>query len=253
MFIKNILVHVDLSSGCARRLQIAADLAHRCEAHLIGVGLADDDLEITDEGVTAPAEESFRTLLRNAQLVGEWRPVSGLEGALIAQQARTADLVIVGQRDPAMTAGLGPEEVIVACGRPVLVVPYATACERVGDTVLVAWNGSREATRAVHDARPLLALSGTVVVLSVVSDPVEDWGGRGLAYDLIRRGLHARAETIEMGKRTISEAVLSRAVELGADLIVMGAFSRSPLREMILGGMTHAILRDMTVPVLMAH
>lgn len=253
MSIKNILIHVDLSPNCTQRLRLAADLAQRLGARLIGVGLPDDDLEVADEESAGAAEARFRGLLRQTGLEGEWRPVVGLEGAFITRQARTADLLIVGQHDPNSTASLGPEEVIVASGRPVLVVPCATTPARVGDTVVIAWNGSREAIRAMRDAQPLLARSTAVIVLSVNPDPSEDWGGRGLAHDLSRRGLPVRAEAVEAGTRTISETILSRASELGADLIVMGAFRRSPLGELFFGGLTHAMLRDMTVPVLMAH
>ena len=253
MSIKNVLVHVDMSPNCAQRLRLAADLTLRLGGRLIGVGLADDDLETAGEEATGATEAHFRTVLQQAELQGEWRPVVGLEEVFINRQARTADLVIVGQRDPDLTAGVGPEEIIVASGRPVIVVPCATAQERVGDTVVIAWNGSREATRAVHDAQPLLALSRAVIVLSVDPDASEDGGGRGLAADLARRGVPARAETVWSGKRTISETMLFRATELSADLIVMGAFRRSPLGELFFGGLTHTMLRDMTVPVLMAH
>lgn len=253
MSMKTILVHVDLSPGCPQRLRLAADLAQRLKANLIGTGLSDDDLEEADAGAAGAAEGRFRTLLRDTRLPGEWRPTDGLEETSICRQARTADLVIVGQRDPNLTAGLGPEEVIVACGRPVLVVPYTTMPTQVGETALIAWNGSREATRAVHDAQPLLSLSKAVTVLSVNPDPAEDWGGRGLAHDLNRRGFSAQAETVEAGKATVSETILSRAAELRAGLIVMGAFRRSPLGELFFGGLTNAMLRDMTVPVLMVH
>ncbi|MBP2315582.1 universal stress protein [Azospirillum soli] len=250
---KTILVHVDTSAACANRLQIAADLARRFGARLIGAGLGDADLETSDAETVAPTERDFLDQLRRADLPGLWLPISGLEEDFIVRQAQTADLVIVGQRDPELTAGLGPEGVIVACGRPVLVVPYATACERVGDTALIAWNGSREATRAVHDARPLLERSKDVVVLSVRAGSTQDSNGRSLAYDLTQRGVRARAETVDADKRAISSAVQAKAMEIGADLIVMGAYRRSPLDELFRGGMTDAMLRGMTLPVLMAH
>lgn len=250
---KSILVHTDTAAGCANRLRIAADLAQRFGARLIGVGLADEGLETSDAATPALTERSFLAELQRAEIPGQWRSSNDLEESFVIQQAQTADLVIVGQRDPGQTVGLGPEEVIVASGRPVLVVPHATASERVGDTVLIAWNGSREATRAVHDALPLLERSESVVVLSARSDPAQDTDGRSLAYDLAQRGIRARAETVDAGKRAISPAVLAKAAEFGADLIVMGAYSRSPLGEFFRGGMTDAMLRDMSVPVLMAH
>lgn len=250
---KTILVHLDASAACANRLRIAADLARRFGARLIGAGLGDADLETSDAEAVAPLGRNFQDQLRRADLPGQWLPISGLEEDFIVRHAQAADLVIVGQRDPGLTAGLGPEEVIVACGRPVLVVPYATARERVGDTALIAWNGSREAIRAVHDARPLLEDSKDVVVLSVRTGDAQEANGRGLAYDLAQRGVRARAETVDADKRAVSSAVQAKAMEVGADLVIMGAYRRSPLDEFFRGGMTDAMLRGMTVPVLMAH
>ncbi len=254
MPINTILVHTDRSPGCAHRVRLAVQLAQRLGARLIGVGLGDDDLESAGEGSPRTLEEDFQALLRDARLQGEWRPATGLEDEFIARQATTADLVVVGQLDPTLTAGLGPEGVIVSCGRPVLVVPCATPRQAwSGDTVLIAWNASREATRAVYDAQPLLALSKAVIVLAIDTDHAQDWGGRGLAHDLVRRGCSARAETMATGKRTMSETILLRANELGADLIVMGAYRRSPLGELFFGGLSHAMLRDTTIPLLMTH
>ncbi len=252
MTIRHILVHVDLAPGGERRLRLAADLARRFGAELIGTGLAEDDLETGDGEAMAPAEALFRAALSGG-LSGDWRPAGGIEESFIADQARTADLVVLGQRDPGGTAGVSPEGVIVACGRPVIVVPCTAPSERVGGTVLVAWNGSREAVHAVRMALPLLVRADRVVVLSVNPPAAEDWGGRGLAHDLVRQGAPATAETVTPEGRSPAEGLRACAAEMGADLIVMGAFRRSPLRETLLGGTTDAMLRSMDVPVLMAH
>ncbi|CAO3424743.1 universal stress protein [Azospirillum endophyticum] len=246
MPIKDILVHVDPAPVSDGRLHLAADLARRYGAHMIGVGLGDT----TAEGI-------FRTALQRESLAGEWRPTTGMEESLasfVTCHARAADLVVLGQYgyDPGVVLG-SPEDVILACGRPVLMVPCAGHFERVGATVLIAWNGGRESIRAVHDTLPLMEMAAAVTVLSVDPDPDEDWGTDDVVQHLVRHGLNAKGETQPLIDLTPSEAVLSRAADLGADVIVMGAYGHSWVREVILGGMTQEILSTMTVPVLMAH
>jgi nucleotide-binding universal stress UspA family protein len=172
--------------------------------------------------------------------------------------AHCADLVILGQRIPDHDTGLyRPEDVILSCSRPVLVVPYAgRRPDRLGDNVLVAWNGSREAGRAVQEALPLMSASSVVTILLV--DPEED-ADIDLAEDLVahlgRHGLHARTQVIrhDLGTMAVSDTILTQVAELDADLLVLGAYSHSRFREIILGGVTREILRDMNLPVLMAH
>ena len=145
----------------------------------------------------------------------------------------------------------------LAVGRPVLVVPYAGRFEECGRRVLVAWNASRAATRAINDAMPLLAGAETVTVLSV--DPGEDPpGARRGAGDGHRRASRASrrqgcVETTVSGGIGVGNALLSRASDIGADLLVMGAYGHTRVRELLLGGATRTILESMTVPVLMAH
>ena len=168
------------------------------------------------------------------------------------------DLVILGQRVPDHDTGLyRPEDVMLSCSRPVLVVPYAgRRPDRLGENVLVAWNGTREAGRAVQEALPLMSVSSVVTVLLV--DPEEDVD-IDLAEDLVahlgRHGLHAKTQVIrhDLAALAVSDTILTQVSELDADLLVMGAYSHSRFREIILGGVTRDILRDMNVPVLMAH
>jgi nucleotide-binding universal stress UspA family protein len=138
-----------------------------------------------------------------------------------------------------------------------MVVPYAgRRPDRLGDNVLVAWNGSREAGRAVQEALPLMSASSVVTILLV--DPEED-ADIDLAEDLVahlgRHGLHARTQVIrhDLGTIAVSDTILTQVAELDADLLVMGAYSHSRFREIILGGVTRDVLRDMNLPVLMAH
>jgi len=140
-------------------------------------------------------------------------------------------------------------------GRPVLIVPRYGTFETVGERVLVAWNGSREATRAVHDALPLLKLASSVTVLSI--DPEHDTGdripGADIALHLARHGVAAEGMSTVGLDISVGDLLLSRAADLGADLIVMGAYGHSRVRELVLGGATRHILQHMTVPVLMSH
>jgi len=182
--IKDILVHVDTSPACSARVVLAAALAHRFGAALTGIFIlpsreflelmANDAaitlaLNLTDlERAAAKLEDEFWNLLRRRGLTGEWYAAHDVAAPCIIGRGRTADLVILGQRDPEHSAILeAPEEVILACGRPVLVVPYAGHFEHVGRDVLIAWNGSREATLAMHEALPLMAASSAVTTMTV--------------------------------------------------------------------------------------
>lgn len=245
MSIRDILVHVETSSSCRARLWLAGQLARQFDAHLLGIG----------SETAGAAEERFAALLSRLELQGEWHTAEGLVVPCVTEMAGAADLVVLGQPDPdrLLVELNAPEDVILACGRPVLVVPYVGDFATVGDRVLVGWNGTREATRAVHDAIPLMSTSTAVTVLSV-DPPLDDvTDSEALVQHLIHHGLPAVAELSDKRDRTVADAVRSRAAELGCDLIIMGAYGHSRLREMLLGGMTHDMLQVMTLPVLMAH
>lgn len=248
MAISDILVYTDPTASSAERLNTAIRLAHRFDAYLIGMVPED----------AARVGESFEKLLLNESLLGEWHMAIGLTEPFVTRWAHCADLVILGQRIPDHDTGLyRPEDVILSCSRPVLVVPYAgRRPDRLGENVLVAWNGSREAGRAVQEALPLISASSAVTILLV--DPEED-ADTDLARDLVahlgRHGLNARIQVVRHDLATIavSDTILSQVAELDADLLIMGAYSHSRFREIILGGVTRDILRDMNLPVLMAH
>src|SRR5882762_8607299 len=248
MSISDILVYADPSPASGEHLDLAFRLAHRFGAYLIGV---------VPEDATALGDR-FAKMLRQEALQGDWQMAIGLAASWVTRRAQAADLVVLGQRVPDHSTGLdAPEDVILACSRPVLVVPFAgRRLDRIGENVLVAWNGSREAGRAVQDALPLLAMSGAVTVLLV--DPEEDAdieAAEDLVAHLARHGLRAKTQVIRRDLVTlaISDTILTQVAELDADLLVMGAYSHSRLREIVLGGVTRDILRDMNVPELMAH
>jgi nucleotide-binding universal stress UspA family protein len=191
----------------------------------------------------------------------EWREIPAGPEADPALHARYADLAILGQLDPdrgdSELTKPRPEQVALVSGRPVLVVPYAGHFDSIGRRVLVAWNASREAARAVSDAMPLLAAAELVTVLTI--DPREGPNGHGeipgadISLHLARRGVKAETDRTVSAGLPVGEVMLSRAADLGADLIVMGAYGHSRARELLLGGATRSLLRSMTVPVLMSH
>jgi nucleotide-binding universal stress UspA family protein len=246
MSITSILVYVDTSSASDDRVELAARLAGRCDAYLTGVGL--------EEAAVGPRER-FERRLRQDQLQGEWQTIIGLATSYVTRHAAAHDLVVIGQRNPDVSTGLdAPGDVVLGCGRPVLVVPYMLSTQKLDGNVLIAWNDSREAKRAVQDALPLLALCDEVTVFSVNPENGADIALQGeLVKHLARHGLNALAESANAMSAFIADTVLTRANDVDANVIVMGAYGHSRLRETILGGMTHDMLRDMTRPVLMSH
>jgi nucleotide-binding universal stress UspA family protein len=286
MTFKDILVHLDEGTPSATRLKVAIDLAKRHTAHLTGVFVIDipgsdmfygtgmlyaggagmnEMLTSFRTEAAARAElsgQAFREALRREGLEGEWRVVEGDTEDLLALHARYADLTILGQpndqdsyRGPSADAVL--VNVMLASGRPILAIPYAGQFERIGDRVLVAWNASREATRAVNDALPLLRGATKVTVLAV--NPRPGIAGHGdvpsadIVLHLARHGVKAEAAHTIANDISEGDALLSYAADLGADLIVSGGYGHSRAREMVFGGVTRTLLQEMTVPMLLSH
>ncbi len=278
---KDLLVVLDPAPDTPGRVALGAALAERFAAHLVGLypipsaelprhaGYA--DLTAMEpvyrqwrERALEQAEETRQAFEHAAQLRGlssEWRAVSEGREADPAVHARYADLAILGQRDPDNLAmemfRPNPERVTLATGRPILVVPYAGRFETVGRHVLIAWNASRESARAVADAMPLLTGADSVGVLVVDAEPGPDGHGEvpgaDIALHLARHEVKAQIERTQSAGVPIGELILSRAADLGADLLVMGAYGHSRARELLLGGATRSILASMTIPVLMSH
>lgn len=284
MAFKDILVALDSGSPARARIELAAALAARFDAHLIGLQTSVAPaappgrgyFEYFDQSLLEPlyrefaarmradaerTRQSFEQIARRQSVSAEWRSAGGYPSAAAALHGRYVDLIVVGQPDPDDTeAALFrplPEEVALAVGRPVLVVPYAGSWSEIGRRVLVAWDASREATRALNDAMPLLAGADAVTVLSI--DPSDGPAGHGdipgadIGLHLARHGVKATTETTVSAGIGIGNTLLSRASDLAADLLVMGAYGHSRARELLLGGATRTVLDSMTVPVLMAH
>jgi nucleotide-binding universal stress UspA family protein len=275
MPLKDLLVVVDHDPTCAARVDIALALAAEHGAHLTGLHVMPWPLPQVYAEIPIPesvekmqrldledaarrAGAVFAERARGAAVPTEWRVTEGDVVRVAREHARYADLTIVPQGVDLGAAGGDlaalPADLALSVGRPVLVIPRYGSFARVGGRVLVAWNASREATRAVADALPLLQRAAEVTVLSI--DPegdVERLPGGDIARHLARHGVVVQAATVSGADIAVGELLLSYAADHDIDLIVMGAYGHTRLREMVLGGATRSLLRHMTVPVLLSH
>lgn len=277
---KNLLVQLDSSKACAKRVAAAIDLAQRFDAHLVGLYVS-PELSVPSF-IEAQLGESVREMQRGLRRERADKAIAAFEeaarkGGVVAEgrrqgafldeipeivtlHGRYADLVVLGQHDPddeeALPAAL-VEETLMSLGRPALLVPYIGAPEGFGRRVLLAWDASREAARAASDALPLLRRAEHVQVLCV--NPKQGIGGHGeepgadIALALARHGVKAEAQHVIDRSLEVADVLLSRAADQDADLMVLGAYGHSRIRELVLGGVTHSLLRQMTIPLLMAH
>jgi nucleotide-binding universal stress UspA family protein len=205
------------------------------------------------------ARARFDAVLKSAGSVrAEWRTAEGARDDAVALHARYADLVILNQTDPNVgDATHFADAILLSVGRPVLLVPYTGEIRNPAQNVLVCWNASREASRAVTDALPLLRRAAKVTVLSVNSETSAaghgESPGSDIALYLARHGVNAETAQTNAGDVDVGNLILSRAFDMSADLIVMGAYGHSRVREIVMGGATRTLLQSMTVPVLMSH
>jgi nucleotide-binding universal stress UspA family protein len=277
--IKDIVLHLSSRASGDATIDYAASVALAFEAHLTGVAFALDpfvpptmgigDVQPADwidqeraqaKAVATVAISRFGETARRNGLAFESRLLeSSLAGAgeLFAEVAARFDLSIMHQAEP----GKAPlEELVIEgalfdSGRPVLVVPYIQKAPLALDHVLVCWNGSRNAARAIGDAMPFLQRAKAVEVAIVLgeSGSSDEIPGADIGEHLARHGLAVEVERLTAIKGDVPDTILSHAADAEADLIVMGGYGHSRLREFILGGVTRGILRTMTVPVLMSH
>lgn len=270
MSLKNLMVHLDQGPRCALRLELAVALARQHQARLVGVfGQVAPPLQV---GTIAswPSQEYLEAASASQTAFGQacaglaqavWRDINrGSETEVqrhITELARHADLVIMGQHDdsaksyvPATLA----EEVIHHSGRPVLIVPYAGSFGAVGQRPLIAWSNAREAARALNDALPLITgcRDAIVLALSATADEARLSCAEVIAH-LACHGIDARAETMLVNDIGIMDALLNKACDAGADLLVMGAQPHASLPFTSRGAGTSYILRHMTLPVLMSN
>jgi len=275
MSYKTVLVHVDESIHASERIKIAAAIAMAENAHLIGIAttgasrylvqtraLAEMDPNLVEHlrFLRERAERGLDEFEATARKIGmssfEKRLVDDEAGGGICLQARYADLVVIGQNDPNEISPVVmpdfPQYVVLNSGRPVLLIPYSGRFDKIGNRVLIGWDASMAATRAITNAIPLLRRAHMVAV-AIFNPPAQSSApGSEIALYLARHDI--RIETLQRSTgQHIGTALLALAGEMSADLIVMGGYGHARFREIMLGGVTREILETMTVPVLMAH
>jgi len=278
MSYKTILVHLNDTRRAQAVLEPAVRLATRHNSHLIGLHVQASvpappiPLPYGQEVVRAVAAAqqketdeiaaTFGRMTANQPFVAEWRVEKGPHidpAEAVMDHSRAADLVVAGQNDPDWDSTPlqdVAERLAIGSGRPVLVVPYVGRYPEIGRNVVIAWKASRESARAVFDALPILALAEQVQILEI-----QEGGARGtapavdttIAAALARHGIKPTVRTSIAGDIGIGDEILSRIADMGADLLVMGAYGHSRMRELVFGGVTRHIARHMTVPTLLSH
>ena len=277
---KTILVHLDHSDRSPARAALAARWARVHGSHLVGLlptGTCDGVIpaDAIPTGTTDFIAESADYLRRRAESISrdfresiaatgilpyEVRLVDGATIDAVVQHGHASDLVVLGQDDASSAADVSVHglagHVLMEVGRPVLIVPSAGQFEGVARNAVVAWNGSRESAVALHAALPALRCASRVTLVSFRHPNEEDDDRKPSVADMLqflsRHGIHATFER-NITDIDVADALLSRVSDLGADLLVMGGYGHSRLRELVLGGVTRQLLAKMTVPVLMAH
>lgn len=271
---KTILVHLNDQRWAESVLEPALSLARRFGSHVIGLHavpcVSPPPLPVPGSGqwlgmeLGAQHQEAaaiatiFSRMTANQPFTAEWRTleVPGFDpGRVVVEHALCADLIVAAQADPdrALSRPLDvPERLAIESGRPVLVVPYAGRYPEIARHAVIAWKPTREAARAVFDALPLLKSAQSVQVLEV--NQCRDEGmDLGITAALERHGIKATRRSMEAPDISVGDEILSRLADQGADLLVMGAYGHSRMRELVFGGVTRHIARHMTAPTLWSH
>jgi len=277
MSYKTILVHLNDPRRAEALLEPAIHLATRYNAHLLGMhvyasmpappvpmGYASSVLGSVVAQERKQGEDiaaTFSRMTESKPFVPEWHllkvPHVDL-ASIVMDHGRAADLIVAGQTDPDWDLSPlldFPERLALESGRPVLVVPYAGRYPRIGRNVVIAWKPGRESARAVFDALPLLQGAENVHILEIKERSGESTlaPDTSIAASLARHGIKPTIRTSVAPDISVGDEILSRLSDLDADLLVMGAYGHSRMRELVFGGATRHIARHMTVPTLFSH
>jgi nucleotide-binding universal stress UspA family protein len=279
---KTITVFLDASPSGERRAALAAAFAQRWDAHLVGVyvvfngvashpsmayarsekaiaGVVAHERRVEDAcaRTTAEVAECFQTLCARLNVSAEFRPIhrgKTAEHAII--NSLHSDLLVIGHQEPnGLPDDMTAERILLASGVPLLIIPNDWKGETIGDTIMIGWNASPEARRAVSDAMSFLVAATSVTALVV--DPAGcKWLGEDTGCDISqhlgRHGARVTVERVASQGRPIAEVILNRAMQNACDLLVVGARNPAHLREMLLGNATRTLLAKMPVPVLIS-
>ncbi len=274
---KDIVVNLSVRNGSKAAGDYAISVADALNAHVTGIAIAFipnipgasmgylpietiEAQQRANEDAAKAAIGRFTAAGASAGVACEPRLLRvdfASAAAQFGQIARRFDLAIVGQAEPDVHAveAVIAESALFASGRPIILVPHMQRAPFRLDRVMVCWDGSRAATRAIADAMPLLERANNVEVVTVTSERGKHDGlqGADMGLHLARHGLNVQVTRIPRGDIDTADALLSHAADCGADFIVMGGYGHSRLREFVLGGVTRSILGTMAVPTLMSH
>ncbi len=275
--IKDIIVNLSVTKNDSAVANYAASVAAALQAHLTGVAFVYDPVVPIPDGGYIPADvierqradneaaaqsalKSFSAASSRVGIPAEPLTLSAsLAGAAdqFARMARCFDLSIVGQGQPEMSTmeQIIAETTLFGSGRPMIMVPYIQKEPFKIDNVMICWDGSRAAARAVADAIPILGKSGRVEIVIVTNERGKQYDieGADIGQHLARHGLKVDVYRFPGGDIDVADALLSHAADSSADFMVMGGYGHSRLREFVLGGVTRSIFQSMTVPVLLSH
>ena len=275
--IKDIVVNLSVREDGGGVGDYAVSVADTLGAHIAGIAFVFDpivpisgsgyipaeviDTQLADNRAAAKAAiDRFAATTARVGVSAEPITLSASSagaGDQFARIARRFDLAIVPQAEPqgSEVEVLIAESTLFQSGRPMIVVPYIQKAPLKLDRVIVCWDGGRQAARAIADATPLLVKAGKVDVVIVANErgKQDEIEGADMGQHLARHGLKVDVKRIGGGNIDVADALLSHVADSGTDFMVMGGYGHSRLREFILGGVTHSILRSMTVPVLLSH
>jgi nucleotide-binding universal stress UspA family protein len=275
--IKDIIVNLSVARNGNSVGNYAVSVAAALQAHLTGIAFIYDPVvpisgtgyipadviesqRADNETAAEAAIKDFTAATDRAGISAEPQMLSAsLTGAgdQFARMARRFDLAIVGQAQPEMSTmeQIIGETTLFESGRPMIMVPYIQKAPFKTGNVMICWDGSRTAARAVADAIPILGKSSRIEIVSVTSErgKEDEIEGADIGQHLARHGLKVDVHRISRGNIDVADALLSHAADSAADLMVMGGYGHSRLREFVLGGVTRSIFQSMTLPVLLSH
>ncbi|MCP3871418.1 MAG: universal stress protein [Gammaproteobacteria bacterium] len=277
MALSDILVHVDRTAHCEKRVKIALKIAGHHGRQLTGLyAQANAYLESRTSGLekrrkrhekaSEQLRSKFQSMADEAGVQLNWltTPFDRSEEWVTSQlvfHTQHSDLIVIGQHDETTHDGSIPadlaEHLVMETGRPVLIIPYAGNFKAVGKRAIIAWNTARESVRAVNDAIPLIQNAKKVKVVAI--NPRQkgkrhgDTPSTDIVGHLMHHGIEAEADHFSTEGVDEGNLLLNIASDERADLLVMGAYGHYRFRELILGGTTREVLEHMTIPVLMSH
>ena len=280
MSYKTILVHCNDERRIQRLLAPALNLAESFQAHLLALSVV-PPIAVVSVGPSTPPvvldehckhyrernpimKSAFVAAIEGRTLVGEWREdeadAHGV-AARVLEYARACDLVVASQRDANWSWAEFldvPDRLAIESGRPVLILPHSGAVsERIGEKVLVAWNGRREAARAIYDALPILRCAKEVKVIwinpQLENEVARDIPAADICAALARHNVPCEATQCIKSRGNVGDILLASAKGMSADLLVMGCYGHTRLREFVFGGASRHVLERMSLPVLMSH